>query len=156
MPAVQTQQLAVIADLDTGPDTSAMVQALAMYTDAQKNIYLRRASGTVLAAYGARFGRTAGESFRLAKWGDLTIGLVIAVARWEMISDRGYNEKAPADAAIRKRFEDVKEALAQIVDLKAKAPNFDPDAEDESPAIGENGPLASTRTSPFWQVREES
>ncbi len=144
MPAVQTQQLAEIADLDTGPVNSAMVAALSMYDAAAKNTYLRRASGVILAAYGVRFGRPIGQSFELVKWGDFTKGLVCAVARWEMISDRGYNPANANDKAIRARLDDVKATLDAIADITIKAPRFDPNASDGTPAAEELGSLAAS------------
>ncbi len=148
MPAVATQQLAVIADLDTGPTNTAMVQALAMYDAPTKNTYLRRASGEVLAAYAKRFHRALGSSFTLATWGDLTISLVVAIARWMMISDRGTNGENPADAAIKMRYDEARKTLDEIVDLENRTPRIDPDAigtidtDDEGPlGCSEGGPL---------------
>ena len=142
MPAVSTQQLAQIADLDTGPATAAMVQSLAMFDTATKNAYLRRASGVVLAAYGIRFGRVLGTNFTLVDWGDLTIGLVVSIARWMMISDRGFNGANPADSAIRERYDETTKILDEIVDLKNQFPRIDPDATDGTPFYEELGALA--------------
>jgi hypothetical protein len=128
VPAVATQQLAQIADLDQGPATSALRQALAMFDDASKNTYLRRASARVLAAYGKRFNRATGASFTLAKWGDLTIGMVCVIARWEMISDRGYNPALPADKTIRDRYDEAEKELERIADITNANARIDPDA----------------------------
>lgn len=137
MPAVATQQLATIADLDTGPATSAMRQALVIFVDADKNTYLRRASGIVLAAYGKRMPRTAGASFVLSAWGDMTISLVVVICRWMMISDRGYNAANPADKAIRDRYDDATKILDEIVDIENKTPRIDPDAVGDPDADDE-------------------
>lgn len=148
MPAVETQQLATIADLDTGPAESAMRQALKMYADADKNTYLRRASGVVLAAYGKRMPRTAGSSFVLSAWGDFTISLVVVICRWMMISDRGYNAANQADKAIRDRYDDATKILDEIVDLENKTPRIDPDAVG-SPDADDEGPLMSSEGGPL-------
>jgi len=160
MPAVATQQLATIADLDTGPPTSAMRQALVMYTDTDKNTYLRRASGVVLAAYGKRMPRTAGASFALSAWGDMTKGLVVVIARWEMISDRGYNASNPADKAIRDRYDIAVKTLDEIVDINNSTPRIDPDAvgspdaDDEgSLSFSEGGPLDEADYAPTHKER---
>jgi len=151
MPAVATQQLATIADLDMGPATSAMRQALVMYTDADKNTYLRRASGIVLAAYAKRMPRTAGASFTLSAWGDFTISLVVVIARWMMISERGFNPNIPADKVIRDRYDDVTKILDEIVDIENKSPRIDPDAVG-APDADDEGPLAFSEGGP----RDES
>lgn len=143
MPAVATQQLAAIADLDTGPTTSALRQAIAMFSDTEKNTYLRRASGTVLSAYAKRMPRTAGASFTLSAWGDFTIDLVVVVARFMMISDRGYNASNPTDKAIRDRYDMVTKVLDEIVDLENKTPRVDPDAVG-APDGDDEGPLAAS------------
>jgi hypothetical protein len=160
MPAVATQQLATIADLDMGPANSAMRQALNMFTDADKGAYLRRASGTVLAAYAKRMPRTPGASFTLSAWGDFTIDLVVVVARWMMISDRGYNASSPADKAIRDRYDIVVKILDEIVDIDNKTPRIDPDAvgapdaDDEGPlAFSEGGPLDEADYAPTRKGR---
>lgn len=142
MPAVQTQQLATIADLDQGPADSAMVEALAMFDDATKTTYLRRASGVVLAAYGVRFGRALGSSFKLVNWGDFTIALVVSVTRWMMISDRGFNPANSADKTIQARYDETTKILDQIIDITNKAPRFDPDASDGTPFQEELGSLS--------------
>jgi hypothetical protein len=139
MPAVVTQHLAVIADLDSGPANTAMVAAIAMFSDANKDTYLRRASGIVLAAYAKRMHRDPGSSFRLATWGDFTIDLTVNIARHMMLADRGYNPTNPADKAIRARYDDAIKILDEIVDLDNKTPRIDPDAvgtldvDDEGP-----------------------
>lgn len=149
MPAVATQQLAQIADLDTGPVTSAMVKALDMYDAATKNSYLRRASGVILAAYGVRFGRPLGTSFTLATWGDFTIGLVVSVCRWQMISDRGFNPANPSDKAIQARYDETTKILDEIVDITNPTPRFDPDALDSTPFVEELGSLSFSEGGPF-------
>ncbi len=141
MPAVDTQQLAEIADLDLGPSTSAMVKALAMFDTATKNTYLRRASGEVLAAYAKRFPRTSGSSFTLAKWGDLTIGMVCSLARWMMLCDRGFDPAASADVVFKARAEESRKILDEIVDLENRTPRMDPDAVG-SPDADDEGPLS--------------
>lgn len=143
MPAVATQQLAELTDLDTGPTTSAMRQALSMYSAAEKTTYLRRASGTVLAAYAKRMPRTPGASFRLSAWGDFTIDIVIVVCRWMMISDRGYNAANAADKAIRDRYDIVVKVLDEIADIENKTPRIDPDAVGD-PDADDEGPLAAS------------
>ena len=147
MAAVETQQLAFVPDLDTGPATSAMVQALAMFTCDQKDIYLRRASGSVLAAYAKRFPRSPGSSFRLATWGDLTKKLVIDLARYEMLCDRGFNGNAPTDKQIRARYDDAVKILDEIVDLENRTPRIDPDAVG-SPDADDEGPLGFSEGGP--------
>lgn len=142
MPAVATQQLATVADLDTGPATSAMVRALKMYDATQKDIYLRRASGRILAAYGKRFPRTAGASFVLTAWGDMTIDLTVTIARHMMIADRGYDSSLPADKEIRARYEDAVKILDEIIDIENKTPRIDPDAVG-GPDADDEGSLAS-------------
>ena len=140
MPAVATQQLAQISDLDLGPANTAMVKATAMYDAASKNAYLRRASGVVLAAYAKRLHRADGSSFVLSVWGDFTIGLVCSIARWMMMSDRGYNPDNPTDKTIYLRYLDTKGILDEIVDLQNKTPRIDPDAVG-SIDVDEEGPL---------------
>lgn len=140
MSAVQTQQLAQVSDLDLGPANSAMVRALEMFDGPTKNTYLRRASGVVLAAYAKRLHRNDGSSFVLAKWGDLTIGLVCAVARWEMLNDRGWDPDNPTDKTIRARYDDATKILDEIVDLTNKTPRIDPDAVGIVD-VDEEGPL---------------
>ncbi len=149
MPAVATQQLATIADLDTGPATAAMVQALAMFDAATKNAYLRRASGVVLSAYGIRFGRVLGASFTLATWGDLTIGFVVSIARWLMLSDRGFNGASPTDKAIRDRYDETIKILDEISDIQNRTPRIDPDASDGTPATEELGALSCSEGGPL-------
>jgi hypothetical protein len=148
MAYVATQQLAQIADLDLGPATSAMVLALSMFDTATKNTYLRRASGTVLAAYAKRMPRTENASFVLSAWGDFTVSLVVNIARWMMISDRGFNPNSPADKAIRSRYDDAKQILDEIIDITNSTPRVDPDAigmpdgDDEGPlGFSEGGGL---------------
>lgn len=152
MPAVATQQLATIANLDTGTATTAMVQSLAMFDVATKNEYLRRASGVVLAAYGVRLGRVLGSSFVLATWGDFTIGLVVAICRWQMISDRGFNGANPADKAIKDRYDETIKTLDAIADITIRAPRFDPDASDGTPAYEELGALSASEGGAFDQA----
>lgn len=142
MPAVVTQQLASIADLDLGPSTSAMVKALAGFDTATKNVYLRRASAKVLAAYAIRFGRPAGASFTLAKWGDLTIGMTCSLARWAMLSDRGYNPALPADTSIKAQADEATAILDEISDITNKTPRRDPDVSDGTDGVEELGSLA--------------
>lgn len=149
MPAVATQQLATIADLDQGPATSAMVKALAMFDTATKNTYLRRASAKVLAAYAIRFGRPVGASFTLAKWGDLTIGMTCSIARWMMLSDRGYNPAAPADVSIKAQADDVSKILDEISDIENRTPRRDPDASDGTDSAEELGSLACSEGGAF-------
>lgn len=137
MGAVQTQQLATVADLN-GPATTAMVQALAGFSDPQKDTYLRRASGRVLAAYGKRM------TLPLVQWGDFTIDLAVTLARWMMIADRGFNAQNPADAAIKARADEATAILDEIVDLENKTPRMDPDAIDSTASEDEEGPLAAS------------
>lgn len=145
MPAVQTQQLATIADLDQGPPQSAAVQALSMFDATTKNTFLRRASGVVLGKYGVRFGRVPGTSFVLVTWGDLTIALVVAIARYMLIAERrGYNDKDAADKAIRAGYDDAMRTLGEIADITNKTPTFDPDATDGSTGYEELGSLSAT------------
>jgi hypothetical protein len=140
VPAVATQQLAQISDLDLGPANSAMVKATAMYDADSKNAYLRRASGTVLAAYAKRLHRADGSSFVLAAWGDFTKDLVCSIARWKMIGDRGYNPENATDKAIFTRYLETRTILDEIVDLQNKTPRIDPDAIG-SIDVDEEGPL---------------
>jgi hypothetical protein len=137
MGATQTQQLATVADLD-GPATTAMVQALAGFSDEQKDTYLRRASSHVLSFYAKRM------TLPLVTWGDFTKDLVITIARWMMIADRGYNANNPADAAVKARADMSFEALKEIVDLENKTPRMDPDVVDSTAELDEEGPLAAT------------
>lgn len=139
MSAVQTQQLAFIANLDLGPATSPIVKATAMFDEDAKNEHLRRASGKVLAAYAIRFGRTLGASFTLATWGDLTIAMVCNLARWEMISQRGYNPALPADTSIKALADEATKILDEISDITNRTPRADPDASDGTPAYEELG-----------------
>lgn len=157
MPAVATQQLATVADLDTGPANTAMRQALVMFTETEKNTYLRRASGVVLAAYGKRMPRTAGASFALSAWGDFTISLVIDIARWKMISARGYNAANAADKALRDQYDETVKILDEIIDLENKTPRIDPDAIG-APDGDDEGPLAASEggarnESDYWTHR---
>ncbi len=108
-------------------------------------MFLRRASGVVLAAYGVRFGRVLGSSFVLVDWGDFTVALVVAVARYMLIAERrGYNAKDPADMAIRAGYDDATRILDEIVDITNKTPRFDPDAADGNPADEELGSLSAS------------
>lgn len=148
MSAVTTQQLATIANLDLGPATLPMVKALTVFDATTKDAYLRRASAEVLSAYGKRYPRAGGASFTLAKWGDLTIGMVCAIARWMMISDRGYNPSAPADATIKARYDEARLTLDEIADITNRTPRVDPDAVGTTDA-DDMGPLASSEGGVF-------
>lgn len=148
MTAVETQQLAQVTDLDTGPATSALVQALAMFDVDTKNAYLRRASGRVLAAYAKRMPRTAGASFALLRWGDFTIEIVVALARYAMICDRGFNGNAPADKHIRAKYDDATKILDEIVDLENRTPRIDPDAVALAVDHDDEGPLGCSEGGP--------
>jgi len=147
MPAVETQQLAFVTDLDTGPATLAMVQALAMFSADEKDVYLRRSSGRVLAAYAKRFPRAPGSSFRLAQWGDFTKELTVNLTRYAMLCDRGFNGNSPTDKEIRARHDDAVKILDEIVDLENRTPRIDPDAVG-SPDHDDEGPLGCSEGGP--------
>lgn len=127
MPAVQTQQLAFIADIDVGDPRSAMVRSLSMFDSATKNTFLRRASADVLSAYAKRHHRIAGSSFVLAKWGDLTIGLVVDIARYKLIASRGFNPDDGGDVSIKAAHDEAQKILSEIRDITNKDAREDPD-----------------------------
>lgn len=142
MPAVATQQLATLADLAAlGP----LPATFGMLDDATKDRNLRRASGEVLAAYAKRFARAAGSSFTLAKWGDFTIGLVIDIAVFRMLTTgpRGLNPKTPDGALLTANYERAIKILDEIADITNANARIDPDAVG-SPDADDMGPLASS------------
>jgi hypothetical protein len=150
MPAVETQQLAQIADLVlTGPP----VAALAMLSEDVRNAQLRKASGQVLAAYGVRFGRVRGSSFKLATWGDFTKGLVIDLAVYALLgTSRGFNPETADGKAIVRARDEAKWLLDEISDIANKFPRFDPDATDATPGYEEEGALACSEGGPLDQA----
>ncbi len=119
-----------------------------MFDEDAKNEQLRRASGKVLAAYAIRFGRVLGTSFKLETWGDLTIAMVCNLARWEMLSQRGYNPALPADVTIKALADDAKEILNEISDITNKTPRSDPDASDGTPCYEELGAIGHSEGGP--------
>lgn len=140
MPAVQTQLLADETDLaQMGP----LASALGSLSSAVKLANLRRASGEVLAAYGKRFGRTAGASFELATWGDFTKGLVVDIAAFRMlIGPRGLNPSSPDGKLLVENYQRAQDILNEIADITNSNPRIDPDAVGD-PDTDDMGPLAS-------------
>lgn len=149
MPAVQTQQLAQVSDLDQGGAAFALVKALQGFDNVTKDTYLRRASAVVLSAYAIRFGRPYGQSFTLTTWGDLTIGMVCDLARYAMLCDRGFNPALPADKSIAARADAATKILDEISDLTNKTPRSDPDAADGTPGYEELGSIAHSEGGPL-------
>lgn len=148
MPAVVTQQLAEIADLAlTGPPGAA----ISMLSADVKNAQLRKASGKVLAAYGKRMHRGAGGSFRLATWGDLTKGLVVDLATFDLFAtSRGFNPETPDGKSIREARDSAENLLNEIADITNKNARIDPDAVGEID-VDEEGPLAASEGGPLDQ-----
>lgn len=141
MPAVETQLLADETNLARlGP----LASALGTLSSEVKQANLRRASGEVLAAYGKRFRRTAGSSFRLATWGDFTIGLVVDIAAFRMlIGPRGLNPSSPDGKLLVENYQRAQDTLNEIADLTNANARIDPDAIGE-PDADDFGPLASS------------
>jgi len=147
MPAVATQQLAEISHLTAlGPPAAA----LSTLSADVKNQHLRTASGQVLAAYGVRFGRALGSSFKLATWGDFTIGLVVALATYSLLAiTRGFNPESPDGKAVVQAKDEAVRLLDEISDITNKTPRFDPDATDDTPGYEELGALGAGEGGPF-------
>lgn len=140
MPAVQTQ---ILADETNLAQVGPLASALGTLSSAVKLANLRRASGEVLAAYGKRFSRKPGSSFKLAQWGDFTIGLVVDIATFRMIcGPRGLNPSSPDGKLLADNYQRAMSILDDIVDINNASPRFDPDAIGETD-VDDEGPLAS-------------